>query len=396
MGFLTGTIGFERFRVDGPKLKQFGPKQIEILDRFAIGKIVGESPEQSLVGFLAGDHLFDQDFALEKNVIDDSLHCGFRIDTNKVPSALRKAWLAIELAPLLAASEHGRVSKEQRQDAQQAVQARCEEAAKSGKFKRISQFPALWSRPDGIMYLGSSSQAALELGGDLFQRAFNLKLDRLSAGKLAHQWATDAKKLSALEEIEPTVFHADEPGAHAAWLNSEGAGFDFLGNEFLLWLWWFAEAESDTIALADKSEVVVMLNRTLTLECPRGDSGKETIISEAPVRLPEAYQALKYGKLPRKSGLLLIRNGIQYEFVLQAESFAVSSAKIKFSDQDGDEDPDSFQATRVAGVRTLVESIDLLYGKFLERRLGKSWSADVKQIRRWLTKSAVKERSSAA
>jgi len=395
MGFLNGSIGFERFRVEGPKLKQFGPKQIEILRRFAIGKIIGEAPEESLVGFLAGDHLFDQDFELDKNVVDDHLHCGWRIDTNKVPSALRKAWLAIEMAPLLAASEQGRLTKAQRQEAQQAVQARCEEAAKSGKFKRMQQFSALWSRGDEVLYLGSSSQAAIDLGGDLFERAFQLKLDRLSAGKLAYQWATDAKKLSALEEIEPTVFHADEPGAHAAWLNQEGAGFDFLGNEFLLWLWWTAEAESDTITLADKSEVVVMLNRTLTLECPRGDSGKETITSEAPVRLPEAYQALKCGKLPRKSGLLLVRDGIQYEFVLQAESFAVSSAKIKFPDQD-DEDPESYQAMRVAGLRTLVESLDLLYGKFCERRLGKSWSADVKQIRRWLTRSAGKEGRSAA
>jgi hypothetical protein len=396
MGFLSGTIGFERFRVEGPKFKQFGPKQIEILDRFAIGKIVGDSAEQPLVGFLAGDHLFDQDFALEKNVVEDNLHCGFRIDTNKVPSALRKAWLAIEMAPMLAASEHGKLTKAQKQEAQQAVQARCEEAAKSGKFKRMQQFSSLWNRGEGIMYLGSSSQAAIDLGGDLFQRAFQLELDRLTAGKLAFQWAKDADKLSALEEIEPTVFHADEPGAHAAWLNAEGAGFDFLGNEFLLWLWWTAEAETDTITLSDKSEVVVMLNRTLTLECPRGDSGKETITSEAPVRLPEAYQALKCGKLPRKTGLLLVRNGIQYEFVLQAETFAVSGAKIKFSDDEGDEDHENYQVTRVAAVGTLVESLDLLYGKFCERRLGKGWSNEVKQIRRWLARTAPKERTSAA
>ena len=39
MGFLSGTICFERFRVDGPKIKQFSPKHVEILDRFAIGKL---------------------------------------------------------------------------------------------------------------------------------------------------------------------------------------------------------------------------------------------------------------------------------------------------------------------------------------------------------------------
>ena len=127
MGFLSGTIAFERFRVEGPSFKKFGPKQIEILNRFAIGKIEGISPEEAQVGFLAGQHLFDQDFGLEKNVVSDSLYCGVRIDTNKVPSALRRAWLAIELAPLLAENPHGKLSKAQRQEAQQAVQARCEE-----------------------------------------------------------------------------------------------------------------------------------------------------------------------------------------------------------------------------------------------------------------------------
>lgn len=394
MGFLSGTIAFERFRVEGPSFKKIGPKQIEILNRFAIGKIEGISPQEAQVGFLAGQHLFDQDFGLEKNVVSDSLYCGVRIDTNKVPSALRRAWLAIELAPLLAENPHGKLSKAQRQEAQQAVQARCEEEAKSGKFKRMQQFQAWWDHRESMLYLGSSSRAAVELGGDLFERAFEMKLEHMGAGKLAHRWATDAKKLAQLEEVEPTVFHADEPGAHAAWLNREGAGFDFLGNEFLLWLWWSLEAEADTIALADESEVIVMLNRTLTLECPRADSGKETITSEAPVRLPEAHQALKYGKLPRKSGMLLVRNGLQYEFVLQAESFAVSGGKIKISDADDESEAD--ESARVDALRGLIETLDLLYGKFCERRLSKAWQGDVKQIRRWLNQEKAKDKKSVA
>jgi len=395
MGFLSGTVGFERFRVEGPALKKFGAKHIDVLERFAIGKIVGESAEAPLVGFLGGQHLFDQDFALEKNVVHESLHCGFRVDTNQVPAALRRAWLAIELAPLMAENPHGRVSKAQRQEAQQAVEARCEEEVKSGKFKRMQQFQALWDGAESMLYIGSSSRAAIEQGCDLFQRAFDLKLEHVGAGKSAVQWATDNKKLPALEEIEPAVFHADEPGAHAAWLNREGASFDFLGNEFLLWLWWTAENESDTIALADESEVVVMLNRTLTLECPRADSGKETITSESPVRLPEAHHALKFGKLPRKSGLLLIRYGIQYDFVLQAETFGVSGGKIKIADAD-DDDPGAMQTMRIDALRGLVETLDLLFGKFCERRLSDAWLRDVKQMRRWLNRDAAKGKTSAA
>jgi len=394
MGFLEGSIGFERFRVIGPEFKKFGPKQIEVLERFAIGKVENASLEGAKAGFLAGNHLFDQDFVLEKNVTNDSLHCGLRIDTNKIPSALRKAWLAIELAPLLEENPHGRLTKAQRQEAKEAVEARCEQEARSGKFKRMQQFPALWDHREGVLYLGSSSPTTIELGSDLFQRAFGVSLERISAGKLAEQWADAAKMRSDLEKCEPVVFHANEPGAHPTWLNGASASFDFLGNEFLLWLWWSLESQSDTLTLADDSEAVVMLNRTLALECPRGDSGKETITAEAPVRLPEAHHAIKSGKLPRKSGLLLVRQGIQYEFVLQAETFAVSGGRIKLPEND--DEAGSPNDTRIDGLRSLAESIDLLFGTFCERRLSAAWDADLKQMRRWLGKDAAKAKKPAA
>ena len=36
-----------------------------------------------------------------------------------------------------------------------------------------------------------------------------------------------------------------------------------------------------------------MLTKTLSLECPRGQTGKETISSEGPTKLPEAMRALQ-------------------------------------------------------------------------------------------------------
>jgi hypothetical protein len=396
MGFLAGSIGFERFRVEGATFKKFGSKQIEILDKFAIGKVENTSPEAATIGFLAGNHLFDQDFALAKNIVNDSLHCGLRIDTNKIPSALRKAWLAIELAPLLEENPNGRVTKAQRLEAKEAVEARCEEEARSGKFKRMQQFAVLWDHREEVLYLGSSSPVAIELGSDLFQRAFGITLQRIGAGKLAEQWADAAKQRAKLEGCEPVVFHADEPGAHPAWLNGASTSFDFLGNEFLLWLWWTLEAQSDTLALADGSEIVAMMNRTLALECPRADSGKETITAEAPVRLPEAHHAIKTGKMPRKSGLMLVRQGIQYEFVLQAESFAVSGGKIKLPEGEEEDEASSPRDARIDALRSLAESIDLLFGTFCERRLSKAWDGDLKQMRRWLGKESTKAKKPAA
>ena len=62
---------------------------------------------------------------------------------------------------------------------------------------------------------------------------------------------------------------------------------------------------------------------------PAGRVGQETITSEAPSRLPEAAKAIRSGKLPRKSGMTLVRHGEQYDLVLQPETFSVSGAKIQ-------------------------------------------------------------------
>src|SRR5207253_5847316 len=88
------------------------------------------------------------------------------------------------------------------------------------------------------------------------------------------------------------------------------------------------ETETDTIKAADDSEITILLSRTLTLECPRGQTGHETITSEGPTRLPEARRAIQAGKLPRKVGVTLVRHDQQYDLTLQAETLAVGSAKM--------------------------------------------------------------------
>ena len=329
MGFLSGPVTLECFRVGGEQPRQFGPEHVKILERFAIGQVETSSPEQADVGFLAGRHLLDLDFGLEKNVIGEALHCAVRIDTNQIPAAVRKAWLQMELAAFTADNPSGRPTKIQRQEAKEAVAARCEEEARSGRFRRMQQFPVLWDARQGILYFGGSSAAAGEQCCDLCSQAFEFELGRLTAGRRAQEWAAEAKRRKALEEATPSALRPGDARAEIAWWNGESGNFDFLGNEFLLWLWWRWETQSDTIALPDDSEVTGMFARTLSLQCPRDESGKETITAESPVRLPEAAQAIRTGKLPRKAGLILVRHGEQYELTLQAETFTISGAKIR-------------------------------------------------------------------
>jgi hypothetical protein len=381
MGFLSGSVTFECYRTGDAEPRHFGPAQLEVLEQHAIDRQADFAHAEGRVGFLAGAHLLDCEFDLEKNVFGDALHFAVRIDTNQVPAAVRRAWLQIELAILTADAPGRRPTKAQREEAKDAVQARCEEAAASGQFQRMQQIPVLWDAQHGLLYCGGTSSAAGEACCDLMSKAFDVELHRLTAGKLAVEWATKSRQRRALNDVRPADFRGDGSGGDVAWWNGEAENFDFLGNEFLLWLWWFTETQGDAVTLPDRSEATVMFARTLALECPRGESGKGTVTAEDPTALPEARQAIRSGKLPRKSGLILVRHGEQYELTLQAETFAVSGARIV-----ADEESEGRGAAedRIDSLRSLKDTLDLLFQTFCQQRIGAAWSAELEQMRSWL------------
>jgi hypothetical protein len=179
------------------------------------------------------------------------------------------------------------------------------------------------------------------------------------------QQAQAADKISRLSSVQPAAFVASG-SAEVVWIR-DLASLNYLGNEFLLWLWFILEEEGDLIDLADKSDVTVMLSRSLSVECPAGQSGSGTLRSEAPNKLPEARRAIQAGKLPRSVGLVLVRHEQQYELTLQAETLAVSGAKLPEIEESEDR---ARLEEGVGQVRAMVETVDLLYGAFLQRRLG--------------------------
>src|SRR5262249_14113084 len=136
--------------------------------------------------------------------------------------------------------------------------------------------------------------------------------------------------------------------------------------------------------LADGSEVAVMLAKTLTLDCPRGETGRDSLTDDAPTRLPEALRALQSGKLPRKAGLILVRHAAQYELTLQAETLAVSGAALPKPEDEGLSAHD-IRSARIDSLRHLTETLDLLFDAYRRRRISKDWTKEVRRIKRWLT-----------
>lgn len=384
MSFLHGRISFERFEVSGRDIKILDETHVQTIDDHAIGKTGALTADGVEVGFTAGAHILDMNFSLEKNIVNDALVFGLRVDTNKLPSDLLKAYTQMELAGILEASGAEYPSRNMRLQAREAAEERLNKEGKTGKFRKMKQFPVLWDIQKKVVLFGGSNQTAIERFVSLFKEAFGRTLTRRTAGSVAHDVAQEEDKTRSLEDLQPTAFTGNAQTIPIAWIAQSFGTRDFLGNEFLMWLWWYIDTEGDTIEVSDGSTVTCMMARTISLECPLAETGKETITSESPVRLPETKRAVQAGKLPRKAGLILVRHDQQYELSLQAETFSVSGGALpKLEKESGRAEEED----RVDQIREFTDTLDLLFGVFVSRRLSPQWKKDVEAIREWLDKN---------
>ncbi len=379
MGFFTGRVTCTRFRVSGDRPGQFGPDHLEKLADHAVGTQRVAKGDGSIAGWIAGDHILDTRFDLAKNIVNDTLHFALRIDETKIPNDLLRAYTQVELNALASQNPSGMPSMKQKREAKQLARERLETEASDGRFTRRKSFPLLWDGLSNELWVGTTSVTAIDRLITLFSETFDRKFEMLAAGTQAFALSEIENRTRQIDDAKPTAFvpsHTHE----VAWVADE-TNRDFLGNEFLLWLWYYLEKESDSVGLNDGSEATVMITKSLMLECPRGQTGRETISSDGPTRLPETHRAIQAGKLPRKMGLIVVRQDEQYELAIQAESLAISGAKLP--PVEGDQDRARLE-DRVTQLRHLMETLDLLYFAFLQMRFTDNWSRVIAKMKKWL------------
>src|SRR5881398_3446411 len=136
MGFFSGRVTCARYRVKGPSPGLFGPEHLERLQAHTVGKHRLASSDGVEVGWTAGDHVLDTHFDLAKNVVNDALHFAFRVDTERLPSDLMRAYYEIDLKALSTGNPSGNPSARQKREARETARDRLEQEAKDGRYLR--------------------------------------------------------------------------------------------------------------------------------------------------------------------------------------------------------------------------------------------------------------------
>jgi hypothetical protein len=260
---------------------------------------------------------------------------------------------------------------------------------RGGKYRRSKMAPILWDLPSKTVYSPATGATAEKLM-EIFERTFGLGLEPLTAGSIALNLLEPRGRRRDYEDLRPTRFvpgpqgegqHPDYP-----WTSKGAQPKDFLGNEFLLWLWREADHRGGAIATESAGEVTVFIDKSLDLDCAYGQTGKDSLRGDGPTSMPEARDGLRSGKVPRKAGLILDANRQQFSFAFNSESFAFGAAKLP--DVEDADTPRKLFEERIALLRDLCQATDGLFDAFLKLRCSSAWEGQAASIRKWILSPA--------
>ncbi len=144
-------------------------------------------------------------------------------------------------------------------------------------------------------------------------------------------------------------------------------GKKFVGQEFVIWLWFESEIFEGTLQLSDGTSCECWLESQLTLV---RDREQASLKGMAPSANAEAHEALRQGKVPTRARVRLVRNELEYGFVLTTDDLAMSSVKIPAQLKD---EKDEQLYERMYLIEELEGIVDGLLADFLVLRTGQYW-----------------------
>lgn len=370
MSFQSGPVSFRRYLVIGQTPSIIDQLLLDKLNAMNVVDLV--DTDQITHGFAGGRHLRDDHITFADHVFSDSILFALRIDTNQVPGAEKRSMLLGIEEEIAAANPSGFISKMQKRQAKDQFKLQLDDAVKSGRHRKTRLIPLLWDVARGVLYTPAQGDAAARIG-DLLDVSLNLTLDPVTAGTLALRHLADLGKRRDYEDARPTAFipHAGEGEPAYPWAARCDQPRDWLGNEFLLWLWFTAGSDNPAV-----------IDRLLHLDCAWGITGSDTLRGDTPQLRADARAALRTGKVPRKAGLIMEASRQAFNFQLDAESFALTSARLPEVDEA--DTPRVLIEARIGLLRDLCGTLDAAYCDFLAIRLSRAWPAIVESIRAWI------------
>lgn len=386
MAFASGPITFKRFFVGGSAPKRVDQDLLDAVGGRAMGQGSLAAQDGSETGWVTGDHILDTKFDFVKNAIADCLYVAMRVDANKPPADLVRSYQKMHEQALLEKSGREFLSKQERREARDAAKNQADKEAKAGRFRRMRQHPVLWDLRRNQVYLAATAPAVVDRFAVLFKETFGHALTAASSGEMASRFAGAVKLSGMYDELRPAQFANPPEGADlepAFAPGDEARSKDYLGTEWLMWVWYKSRHEEIEVAPANGGdEAIARLEKTLQLDCPYKMTGSVAIRTDDPSHCPEAAAGLSTGKLPIKAGLQLVHHGEAYACGVRGDLMHFSGVLLPLGAEP--DNPRVLFEERTAKLRDFTDAVSVSYDEFLKQRLSSRWPKLLAAVRAWI------------
>jgi len=394
MPLTSGSVTFCRFRVAGDSPPAVDDTFLQILNEHRFRETEIGSPDEVEAGFVTPEHIFDTKFSYEKCGYGQAALFALRVDTHKVPGEIKRAYQRVNEQAMIDASATGFASKSEKREARELAGRQAQEDLAAGRFRKSKHIRVMWDFKEGVVYCESCTDAVVQQLVRLMRSAFSVQLEPITSGTLAGHWLGGRGRTRDYEDLAPSKF--TKPPADTAdrgdefdhstpicpWVTKSIDLKDFLGNEFLLWLWHGCEQCEGIIGIGEDAEAYSAITKSIQMDCAWEIGGKVTINVDRPTALAETGDALRTGKWPRKMGLLLTDGDHHYELTLQGDQLVVSSARLP-DIEDAMTDREVIEQ-RLVHVRRLAMLIDAMFDTFIRHRVGGAWRVELQEMRDWI------------
>jgi len=162
--------------------------------------------------------------------------------------------------------------------------------------------------------------------------------------------------------------------------------YQFLGEEFLTWLWYVIEKDQNLIKNFDKDFVALEIGNRIVFENRRKESGEHITIKGDGASLEEGILTLKKGALVTELNVVYKSAELTWQFTLKGESLNVSSLNIPNTGlPESDEDLEGFVLEKIFLYDKILKLLENIFIYFVKLRLSNRWQNKmIPEIKKWI------------
>jgi len=340
MGLIKGSASFVEFIVDGnlPKADTFN----FIADRvkqFSF-KDIDDTYDEYSVGWVSVLNMFDSSFAYSNHVVGDYVVLSLRVDERKVPGAILKKCIALEVVRVKAEKQIPKIGR--------AMLAEIKMRVRTDLIRKAKPTPTvadvLWDTANNRVLLFSTNKSMQAILQDWFKETFGLDIAQVNPDELL---------IAAINASPNPSYITTEP---------------VIGREFLTWLWYRSTEDNGIFHIGD--DINIEVGDKIHLESV--NPGEKVVCSNSD---DEARKALAVGKMVEQIDLIIDRDEIVIPLTLTASTFYYKGVKLPKTAKTESGEEDGFILERVYLFLKALDSVRDLFNEFVNQRISSDWSA---------------------